>query len=248
MFEKILSTYICMFLSRLCFFGTTCDSKIVHFHFSFISTREFKEAVLDIFNCHHVLLNSVHLHNNSGNGRLLESNRGNTGGIALGYDTLPADYTNPTLTLSNSIFTNNEANGFLNPEKAVTGNVYLGRGGGVGLFMNERIQDININITNCTFLRNRARLFGGGLYILTTSYVTVQHRAFISGCHFVGNMARSGGSGVQLSFLGFGDVHRPHSFAFTDCHFIQNQSPSGGGIYIFVCKYLAIYLGESVRK
>jgi len=213
---------------------------ILHSYYVFMRllllTREFKEAVLDIFNCHHVFLDSLYLHNNSGTGRLLESNRGNTGGIALGYDMLPADYITPNLTLSNSAFIDNEVGGFLNSEKAVADNVYLGRGGGVGLFMNEINYDIDINIVNCTFAGNRARLFGGGLFILTRSSVNVQHRAYITGCEFVGNRAHSGGSGVQLSFLGVGDVNDPHTFVFTDCRFTQNQSPSGGGIYIFVCK------------
>ncbi len=211
----------------------------------FVFDSNFQEAVLDIYNCQSVTLDHLNLQNNSGNGRLLESNRGNTGGVAFGYEGIPSDYVNPVLTLSNSNFSDNRALGFLTPERAVTGNVYLGRGGGVGLFMNEAGHNLYIEITNCSFMSNQARLFGGGLFILTTSYVEIQHQVFVTGCHFEGNTAMSGGSGVQLSFLRSGNTSNPHRVVFSDSQFIRNRSPSGGGVYVFVCEFQLNYHGGS---
>ena len=191
-----------------------------------------------------MILDSLHLYNNSGTGRLLESNRGNTGGIALGYDILPLDYTNPTLRLSNSNFIENRATGFQTSERAVTGNVYLGRGGGVGLFMNEARHELFIEISNCSFVNNTANFFGGGLYMLITSFTNVQHQVFTTGCQFVGNIGRLGGAGVLLAYLRAGNVSHPQSFVFSNCHFDGNRGPSGGGIYVFVCEFFLVLFIE----
>lgn len=189
---------------------------------------------MDIYNCQNVTLDHISLQNNSGNGRLLESDRGNSGGVAIGYNMLPIQYTNPSLTVSNSIFMNNRALGFLAPEKAVTRQVFLGRGGAMALYMNESNQDIHVEITDCIFKGNFARLFGGGIYFLSYSYKTVQHVVKINRCQFSDNMGRSGGAGIQLSFLSSGDVMRPHSIVLSDCTFERNTGQSGGGIYAFV--------------
>ena len=205
------------------------DSESHHYFY-----RNFREAVLDIYNCQNVTLGHITLLNNSGNGRLLESVRGNSGGLAIGYNMLPKNFLNPILTVSNSIFRNNRALGFLSPERAVTGQVFLGRGGGMALYMNESFQDIHIEITGCTFEDNEARLFGGGLFILTNSYKSVQHVVNVQSSQFSRNVGRSGGAGIQLSFLSSGNVNRPHSFTFSDCAFTGNRGQSGGGIYIFI--------------
>ena len=183
------------------------------------------------------MLDYLTVQNNTGNGRLIEPLRGNTGGIGIGYNMLPADYFNPTLILSNSIFIGNQASGFLTSEEAVTDQVYLGRGGGVGLFMNESVHNLQINISDCLFENNTARLFGGGLFMLTNSYTTLQHVVWIQRCGFIGNIGIRGGAGVQLTYLESGNGVMPHTFVFSDCLFERNQGSSGGGIYIFlVCK------------
>ena len=214
-----------------------CTNSICHFLHSLHS--DFREAVLDVFNCQFVMLYTLHLYNNSGTGRLHVSNRGNTGGIALGYDILPLDYTNPRLILSNSNFIENRATGFLTPERAITGNVYPGRGGGVGLFMNEARYELFIEISNCSFENNTANLFGGGLYMSTISSTNVQHQVFITGCQFVGNIGLLGGAGVMI-YMRDGNVNHPQSVVLFNCHFDGNRGPAGGGIYVFVSEFFSI--------
>ena len=196
--------------------------------------RNFSEAVLDIYNCHNVTLDHISLHNNSGNGRLQESVRGNSGGVAFGYNMLPIQYINPSLTVSNSIFMNNRALRFLAPEEAETNKVFFGRGGGMALYMNESNQDIHVEITDCIYKGNFARLFGGGIYFVSNSYETTQHVVEINRCQFSDNVGRSGGAGVQVFFLSSGDVMRPHSFILRDCSFERNIGESGGGMYASV--------------
>lgn len=198
----------------------------------------FSNAVLDIFNCQNVTISNITVQNNTGNGLLLESFRGNTGGVAIGYNILPDDFRNPTLHISHSTFRDNQANGFRSPNRAVAANVYLGRAGGLGLFLNESLHNISIHIFDCVFESNFARLFGGGLFILTQSHIHNQLVKFhVEESRFIGNQANFGGAGIQLSYLNSGSNERPHTAVFRRCEFINNRGPSGSGIYIFVGKW-----------
>lgn len=199
----------------------------------FLTFRNFSEAVLDIYNCENVSLDHICLFNNFGQGLVRESVRGNTGGIAIGYNMLPPQFANPTLTISHCKFIGNEARGFLSSEEAVMDQVFQGRGGGVGLYMNESQHDIDIEITDCIFENNMAKQFGGGMFILTNSYETVQHTSRVERCQFVNNIGFSGGAGVQMSFLGSGDTNRPHIFTFRDVIVRGNRGRTGGGISVF---------------
>ena len=187
-----------------------------------------------MYNCENVNITDTVVQDNSGTGRLVESFRGNTGGIAIGYNSLPDDYFNPMISISNTVFQNNRAWGFRTPNRAVTASVYLGRGGALGLFLNESVHNLTFTISGCVFENNTARLFGGGLFILTLSHLSNQLNIVVEKSTFKRNHASYGGGGVQLSYLRSGSNSRPHTVAFTDCEFLDNRSPSGSGIYIFV--------------
>ena len=104
----------------------------------------------------------------------------------------------------------------------------------MALYMNERHQDIHAVITDCIFENNTARVFGGGLYIVTTSYTSVQHVVKVQNSQFTHNVGTSGGGGVTLAVLSSGNVNHPHSFTFSDCTFKKNTGQSGGGMYCFI--------------
>lgn len=158
--------------------------------------------------------------------------------MAIGYNTLPDDYFDPTVRISNCTFQNNQANGFRTPNRAVAANVYLGRGGGIGLFLNESLHNLTLTISDCLFQGNTARLFGGGLFILTQSHRNNQMNILVERSSFIGNNVSYGGAGVQLSYLNSGENSRPHTVVFRECNFVHNRGPSGSGIYIFVGKHL----------
>ena len=153
---------------------------------------------------------------------------------------LPADYSNPTLILSNSRFIGSKAIGFLDPEQAVTNKFFPGRGGGIGIFMEESLHDVWIVISDCLFEGNTARLFGGGLYFLTISHTAVQHQVWIQRCQFIRNMATSGGGGVLVVILGQSGENSRSSFVFTDCLFERNRGTAGGGIYTYFSEFIIL--------
>ena len=199
-----------------------------------LTCRYFKEAVLDVYNCQNVTITDVVVQNNSGTGRLIEPFRGNSGGIAIGYNSLPNDYFNPMVQISNSVFQNNRANGFRTPNRAVAANIYLGRGGGLGVFLNESLHNLTLIISDCLFENNSVRLFGGGLFILTQSHPNNQLNMLVERSVFQRNNASYGGAGVQLSYLNSGSNGSPHTVLFRQCNFVNNRGSAGSGIYIFV--------------
>lgn len=181
-------------------------------------------------------MENILVHNNHGSGILPETYRGNTGGVALGYYEYPEHMNPPKVEISNCEFINNRAlasHTFLTPERAVSSQVFTGRGGGLGIFINESKLDIFMEFSNCTFANNYARSFGGGLFIILNGYNT-QHVLLFRNNNFSSNVGQVGGGGVQLSFLSASDTNEPpHSVVFSDCNFDKNVGEAGGGIYIF---------------
>ncbi len=126
--------------------------------------------------------------------------------------------------------------GDLSPERAVSGQLYIGRGGGLGVYMNESRHELRIRVEDCHFEGNSARLYGGGMYLISTSYETVQHIVEVMNTQFIGNVGMEGGAGMQLSLLSSGNSSNPNHFILTDCLFRGNRGSSGGGVYIFLSK------------
>lgn len=201
-------------------------------------SRNFSEAVLDIYNSPNITLDSVSLYNNRGTGRLNEALRGNSGGMAIGFNMLPAEYAQSTLTISNCHFAENQANGYLSPEAAVGSQVYIGRGGGVAVYMNESRSSIYIEVTDSIFENNYAALYGGGLYFITTGYESVQHIIHVERCLFSENVADTGAAGISLNYVGRGVRERPNSMIVRDCSFRNNVGDAGGAFNGFIGEYV----------
>ena len=72
--------------------------------------RYFTEAALDIFNCQDVLFNHTVIEHNNGTGiDTTVSYRGNSGGVAFGYNMPENTIKLSTLRVFNSVFRNNRA-------------------------------------------------------------------------------------------------------------------------------------------
>ena len=128
---------------------------------------DFRNAVLDIYNSAHVTIANSNFSNNSGTGNMLLPFRGNTGAVAIGYNNNGSSiFTNPTVLVQNCSFTNNGANAstqsFLTSSNIVAMGVFTGRGGGLGLLINESFHNVTALITDCQFINNFASSFGGG--------------------------------------------------------------------------------------
>ena len=174
------------------------------------------------------------MEHNRGTGLVLEAFRGNTGGVAIGYNNLPLEYIDPSMRVSNSVFVNNSALGFLVPERALSVLSFPGRGGGLGIFINENRHNLSIEISGCVFERNFAQLFGGGVFLFIFSPANDRHFAMIENCEVISNTALLGGGGIQLTYpLALtGRSDSPNTIQVKDCNFIRNRGASGGGLHL----------------
>ena len=196
--------------------------------------RQFTEAVLDIYNCQSTSLTNSSFLDNTGSGISNSSFRGNTGAVAFGFNNLPADISLPSVQVQGCNFTNNSATALFrirNPSQAVSSQIFSGRGGALGVFINESFYNISMVISECRFEHNYARTFGGGIYMIFNGLNT-QHTINVDRTHVVANTARVGGGGVLVSYISSGLRDSPHMGSFTDCVFDGNRGGAGGGIFL----------------
>lgn len=143
----------------------------------------------------------------------------------------------PFASITNSIFTNNRA--VLPPgqstaqiNQALNNNIYLGRGGSVGIFVHEStLRNISFLIQECVFDGNFAESFGGGVYLYVAGSNT-NHTFTVEDNVFTKNIAGDGsfGGGLQVAMLIQNLNSPPTRFNFTRCHFEENVAAFGGGL------------------
>ena len=199
--------------------------------------RYFSEAALDIFNCQEVFLDNLDVTHNTGTGIVRDSYRGNTGGVAIGINSASVNFSaSPVIEISNSIFTNNSAlatSRFHTISQTSFDQVFTGRGGALGVFINESFYNVTSVISNCIFKGNFARSFGGGIYVILNG-LTAQHKVMLERTSILSSAVElHGGGGMQFSFLSNGIPGFPHMAIFTECIFEDNTAEAGGGIYVF---------------
>ena len=189
---------------------------------------------MDIYNCQSTSLTNSSFLDNTGSGISNGSFRGNTGAVAFGFNTLPAGISFPNVQVRGCNFTNNSATALFrirNPSQAVSSQIFSGRGGALGVFINESFYNISMVISECRFERNYARTFGGGIYMIFNGMNT-QHTISVERTHVVANNARVGGGGVLVSYISSGIRESPHMGSFMDCVFDGNRAGAGGGIFL----------------
>jgi len=191
--------------------------------------------VFDIFNCPHITLRNSNFTNNRGTGISRVPYRANTGAVSVGYNNMETDTLQPVIVVSGCHFVNNQAtarSAFRTTSNAFFNRVFTGRGGGLGIFINDSSHNITGMISDNSFVGNYARSFGGGFYIVVFGDVT-QNTLLIESNVFENNLADLGGGGLSLTFFSSGLKLAPHSSNLTDCLFKGNAGQSGGAISIF---------------
>ena len=191
--------------------------------------------MLDIYNCQSTFLSNSTFLDNSGSGISNYAYRGNTGAVSIGFNNVPADISFPNVLVSRCNFTNNSATArsvFRTPSQAFSSQIFSGRGGALGVFINESFYNLSVEISDCRFERNFARSFGAGMYLLFNGFNT-QHTSNVDRTYMISNMAGVGGGGIQLSYISNGIVDSPHMANFTDCVFDGNRGNAGGGMYVY---------------
>ncbi len=206
--------------------------------------RNFSEAVLDILNCESVILNCLLFEDNIGTGTFQESFRGNTGALSLSFQNYPQTFSTPRIKLNNCQFINNRAEAtenFLSTNEALSRNIFTGRGGSIGIFINEHMSDVNIHIEDSAIVNSYARSLGGGVFMIINGQLPRQHVVNFIRTNISLSYAQVAGSGVFLGYLSATDtVLTPHSVLFEQCNFVNNTGFSGGGVYI-VTSFLGGY-------
>ena len=171
-----------------------------------------------------------------------EQYRSNAGGLAIAYHTDKTVYFNsslkPWVTVTDCTFVDNKAllpgvNTQQQIIQAVNNHTYFGRGGGLGIFLDEFFIDIAVDIQQCWFNNNYAESFGGGLYIYIDGNNT-QHNFTVNNCTFMENSAGPGGfgGGLQVALLIHNADSEPSQLDFIHCRFIENAASFGGGLSI----------------
>ena len=81
--------------------------------------------------------------------------------------------------------------------RAVIGNNYSGRGGALGIFINEPIVSaaVEMVIDRCNFTNNKAAAYGGAVY-LTSNQLSSGHNLTLTNSKFDHNFAANGGGGI----------------------------------------------------
>ena len=199
-------------------------------------SRYFTEAVLDIYNCQSTSLTNSSFVNNSGTGISNSSYRGNTGAVSFGFNGVPSNISFPNVRVSGCNFTNNSATEdsvFRTSSETFSSQIFSGRGGALGVFINESFYNISVIISDCRFEHNYARSFGGSMYFVFNGFNT-QHTISVDRTHIVSNTAVLGGGGIEIPYGSNGLPGLPHTVTFTDCVFDRNKAAAGGGLHIYV--------------
>lgn len=123
-----------------------------------------------------------------------------------------------------------------NHNVAATGSSYPGRGGALGIFINEPIRNtaINIVISECSFINNTAGLFGGAIY-LTSNQLSSGHSFRLINSVFEQNYAGVDGGGFSQGSTKTGNfsIHTfftASNYHLENCNFTQNTAQFGGAV------------------
>ena len=171
--------------------------------------------------------------NNSGTGISRNSFRANTGAVAIGFNDIELDQPQaPHVYISNCNFTRNRATAdsfFRSTDTAFASRIFTGRGGGLGIFVNDSRYNIEVMIYDSVFINNFARSYGGGLFMIIFGKNT-QNIFQVRRSVFEDNMGELGAGGILMTFNSVGVRGAPHTTIVSDCSFSRNSGVSGGGM------------------
>ena len=168
-----------------------------------MSCRHFSGTAVSVYNCATVEVVGSEFTNNTSHGAHADlPYRIDAGGLSYSSHYDAPQSVNASFRVKDCTFTNNSAlqtaaNLTITDSRARKR--YSGQGGGIGAALGT-IEELHISVENCTFTRNTANRFGGGLYILTLSNA-IQHSYKIENCTFVENKATIAGGGLGLPLL-----------------------------------------------
>ena len=198
---------------------------------------DFSEAVFDIFNVPSIYITDSTFTNNTGTGISRVPFRANTGAVSLGFNNIERNLTlQPLISVSRCNFTGNNAsaaNAFTTTTSAFFNRIFTGRGGGLGISINESRYNITAMISDNRFVGNYARSFGAGIFMVIFSEGT-QNLMLVRRNVFVDNFALLGAGGLVMTFFSIGLDTAPHTLNISDCLFRGNSGESGGAVLFYL--------------
>ncbi len=192
--------------------------------------------MFDLFDCPNITITDSTFFDNRGTGISRTSFRANTGAVSIGFNNIDTDILNPAIMVMRCNFTSNRAtalSAFRTTSNAFFNRVFTGRGGGLGIFINESSLNITGMIFDNIFVANYARSFGGGLFIVIFGENT-QNMFRVERNIFINNVARLGGGGMLMTFFSVGLASAPHQTNITDCSFVGNTGETGGALLVYL--------------
>lgn len=108
-------------------------------------------------------------------------------------------------------------------------NLFVGRGGGMGVYINTVNSSVIVNLRNCLFNNNFAELFGGGLYVYTGGRSS-NHSILVEDTNFINNSVAAAGGAVQMALLIQNRDVPGSQFNYTNCSFVSNSADYGGAV------------------
>ena len=116
------------------------------------------------------------------------------------------------------------------------GNDYPGRGGALGIFINEPIKNaaVEIIIDGCNFTNNTADLYGGGIY-LTSNGLSSGHSFRLTNSVFDRNYAATNGAAFSQGSTKSGNfsantIFKSSNYQVINCNFTHNSADFGGAV------------------
>lgn len=157
--------------------------------------------------------------------------------MAIGFNNIDMSREQgPIIFVSDCNFTRNRATAeafFRTTDNAFFNQIFTGRGGSLGIYINESQHNITAMIYDNIFVSNYARSFGGGLYMVIFGDDT-KNTLLLKRNIFENNLALLGAGGVIMVFFSVGVQETPHTTNITDCSFLGNSGESGGAVLTYI--------------
>ena len=156
--------------------------------------------------------------------------------MAIGFNNIQSYIPNPVFVVRHCNFTNNQATAesfFRTPNNAVFNGIYTGRGGGIGIYVNESFHNISGIISDSFFVGNFVRLYGGGVFLVVFGSGTQSH-LLVERNVFERNVARLGGGAIITTYFSRGTEGSPHTTIIKDCTFNGNTAETGGAALLYL--------------
>lgn len=197
--------------------------------------RYFAEGAVDILNSFDILINNCSF-NDSGpvtNALKNQSYSIHSGGLSIITDSLPdRQDIEPNIKITGSTFYNNSAlpNAELrrSTNDIFTASIFTGRGGALGIALNSPNRNVNALVSNCTFIKNEALVWGGGTYIIFGP--RSNHMVVMEANSYIDNESGYGAGALFSSTVDSTTNEAYSSIIVKNSTFIGNRAYQGGAI------------------